>query len=753
MEKSVSIFSDKERDFSFKTGLAAAVFTFLLAVSPLFGKLSPFPGAVMGALSGSDCMCAFFGAVVGFAMTGSFQQAVPYIAAMALILAVRLITGGKKGRVFVIINALVSGVGIFGANLPSAETPSDIFTAFAFGAIVIASVLCADSFTRAKDKPVTADNTPLILSGAVIYTLVITAFTGLQVQMVSLGILLSAVCIVISPFVMNNITPGVGILSAVGITIYDRAFADTAIILALSSLIVSVLSGYGRITRACVLVFALGAGVIITEITSHSTVCMISVLAGSVISMIVPEELFPSFRNRCRSDVASSTMPVYAFGRRLSGMGNAIGEMNSAIKKTAEVLDRENIHDPSEIYITAADSVCRTCKNNMHCWGEYYNRSADIMNKAVQNIRSGQLADENMLTGHFEEQCMKRRELAAELNRRYASYSFSQSSLRKISEMRELLSSQLSSAQLMLQRAAEELCTDRSCDPELSHRAEEVLKENGLVSPVAAVMNIDGRLVIDAYGSDSSLFSGENIAKKLSFALRREFDPPMIADSSDSVHITLSERSLYDAEIKIFSRSKPENSHSGDCHECFNDGRGNVYMILSDGMGSGSRARIDSAFSCNMLSRMLKAGIDFDASMEMLNTSLMVKSSDESFATLDVCRINLVSGEISLYKAGSASTYVRCGNEFAQLQGDGVPLGVELTAEYSQQQFTASAGDVIIMTSDGAQLDKNWLSNIVMRDRNADLDTIIDTIGEALRLSAEKGKEDDITVIGVKIIK
>jgi len=434
-------------------------------------------------------------------------------------------------------------------------------------------------------------------------------------------------------------------------------------------------------------------------------------------------------------------------------MGNAIGEMNSAIKKTAEVLDRENIHDPSEIYITAADSVCRTCKNNMHCWGEYYNRSADIMNKAVQNIRSGQLADENMLTGHFEEQCMKRRELAAELNRRYASYSFSQSSLRKISEMRELLSSQLSSAQLMLQRAAEELCTDRSCDPELSHRAEEVLKENGLVSPVAAVMNIDGRLVIDAYGSDSSLFSGENIAKKLSFALRREFDPPMIADSSDSVHITLSERSLYDAEIKIFSRSKPENSHSGDCHECFNDGRGNVYMILSDGMGSGSRARIDSAFSCNMLSRMLKAGIDFDASMEMLNTSLIVKSSDESFATLDVCRINLVSGEISLYKAGSASTYVRCGNEFAQLQGDGVPLGVELTAEYSQQQFTASAGDVIIMTSDGAQLDKNWLSNIVMRDRNADLDTIIDTIGEALRLSAEKGKEDDITVIGVKIIK
>ena len=259
--------------------------------------------------------------------------------------------------------------------------------------------------------------------------------------------------------------------------------------------------------------------------------------------------------------------------------------------------------------------------------------------------------------------------------------------------------------------------------------------------------------MIDAYGSDSSLFSVENIAKKLSFALRREFDPPMVLDTENNVHLTLSERSRYDAEIKIFTRSKSGKAKSGDCHECFNDGRGNVYMILSDGMGSGSRARIDSAFSCNMLSRMLKAGIDFDASIEMLNTSLLVKSADESFATLDVCRINLVTGEISLYKAGSASTFVRCGNEFAQLKGEGVPLGVELSAEYSEKQFTAAEGDVIIMTSDGCDIDKKWLCGLVMRDKHPDLDAIIDTVGEALRLDAEKGKEDDITVIGVKIIK
>ncbi len=753
MEKSLSVFSEKEGDFSFKKGLFIAVFTFLLAVSPLFGKLSPFPAPVMGALSGFSCVCAFFGAVTGYAVTGNFALAVPQIAAMTLILAVRLISGEHRGRISVTITALITGISIFLANLPSAESPSDIFTAFAFGIVVVASVFCADSFRSAKDKPVTADNIPLLLSGAVIYTMLITAFTGLQFEMISLGILLSAVCIVISPFVMPGLAPAVGILSATGIAICDKEYSSVAIILTLSSLLVSLLSGYGRITRACVLIFSAGAGVIVTEVTAHSAVCLCSLLAGSVLAMVVPESLIPSFHNRCRADVAASSLPFHAFGRRLSGMGNAIGEMNSAIRKTAEVLDRENIHDPSEIYISAAENICRGCCNHMHCWGEYYNRSADIMNKAVLSIRAGQLADENMLTGHFSEICHKKRELVSELNRGYASFCSARSAARKIGEMRSILSSQLSSTQLMLEKAAEELCCESCIDYEAAEKAGAVLRENGLISPAVTAMNIDGRLTVDAYGDDSSVFNAENIGDKLSFALRREFDPPMVAENGGQVHITLSERSLYDAQIKIFSRSKPENAHSGDTCECFNDGLGNVYMILSDGMGSGSRARIDSAFSCSMLARMLKAGIDFDASMEMLNTSLMVKSSDESFATMDVCRINLYNGEISLYKAGSASTFVRCGNEFAELQGDGMPLGVETDANYSEKRFTAAAGDVIIMASDGAEIDRKWLCNILMRDRHPDLDAIIDTIGEALRLSAEKGKEDDITVIGVKIVK
>ena len=72
-------------------------------------------------------------------------------------------------------------------------------------------------------------------------------------------------------------------------------------------------------------------------------------------------------------------------------------------------------------------------------------------------------------------------------------------------------------------------------------------------------------------------------------------------------------------------------------------------------MGSGSRARVDSAFACGILVSMLKAGLDMDSVLEYINISLSIKSVDESFATLDICKINLYTGEAEILKAGGAT--------------------------------------------------------------------------------------------------
>lgn len=756
MERSVEFGSVvRERDIGFLRGIFMAGGAFLLGCTRLFGAPAPFAAAFLAGMRGFECIFAFVGAVIGYICTGSLDTAVPYIIAMGALTALRLLLGSRSGTIARLVASVAAAVSVLLANAVNAEKVSDIMLACGFGVISGTTAFAFDTLRVLSDKPAEAPTHPLFPAVCgILYTLLIAGFTSVSAAALNLGAIISAAAILLAAYYRREFSCYIGVLSAAGLTIGNAGFAVSAIILALGSLAVCALGKYSRLTRSCALIFAVGAGMLLTGVDEYTATCSAAALISGTALALFPEQYLPIFRNRCPAAVVSAAAPFSAFGEKLEGMGEAVGEMNKAVENTAKALDRENVHDISQVYQNAAEQVCRNCRNNMECWGSYYNSSSDILGKAVNSIRSGVLVSEEMLGGRFEQCCPSRRELAQALNRQYAAFCAAETASRKVGEMRGVLSAQLTATKKMLCAMSEELSSDKLYDVQAARLAEEVLAENGVKNPSAlAIFSTEGRLTLDIYGKGYPSCDAQELSTRLAFALRKELDPPMIQEYGEKIHISVSERSLYDAQIKMFQKNKNGNRQNGDCCDCFNDGKGNVYMILSDGMGSGSRARIDSVFTCTMLSKMLKAGIDFDASVEMLNTSLLVKSSDESFATLDVCRVNLYNGEIFLYKAGSAETFIRCGKSFAKLDGSGLPLGSSLPLSRTEHSFTAAVGDVIIMTSDGAGLDETWLEQLVMRDRNADLDKIIDTVGEALRLSSDKNDEDDITVIGVKITR
>ncbi len=756
MERSIEIGSAvKERDISFLRGIFMAGGAFLLGSTRLFGTPAPFAAAFSAGMRGLEAIFAFMGAVIGYTCTGSLETAVPYITAMGALTALRLILGSRSGTAARIVISAATAVSVLLANIVNAEKVSDIMLACGLGVIAGGSAFAFDSIRVYSDKPSELSEQPLFPAVCgILYALLIAGFTSVSAAALNLGTIISAAAILIASQYRHEFSCYMGVLSAAGLTIGNAGFSVSAIILALGSLAVCAFGKFSRLTRSCALIFTVGAGMLLTGADEYTASCSAAALICGTVCAIIPERYIPFFRNRCPAAVASAAAPFSAFGEKLESMSEAVGEMNKAIENTARALDRENVHDISQVYQNAVGQVCRSCKNNMQCWGSHYNSSCDILGKAVNSIRYGVLANEEMLGGRFAVSCPNRRELAQSLNRQYAAFCAAETASRKVGEMRGVLSAQLNATKKMLCSMSEELSSEKLYDVQAARLAEDVLTENGIKNPsVLAICNTEGQLTLDIYGKGLPNCDPQELSTRLAFALRRELDPPMIQEYGEKIHICVSERSLYDAQIKMFQKNKNGNRQNGDCCDCFNDGRGSVFMILSDGMGSGSRARIDSVFTCTMLSKMLRAGIDFDASVEMLNTSLLVKSSDESFATLDVCRINLYNGEISLYKAGSAETFIRCGKSFAKLDGSGLPLGSGLPANGTKSQFSVAVGDVIIMTSDGAALDETWLEQLVMRDKNANLDKIINTIGEALRLSSGKNDDDDITVIGVKIVK
>ncbi len=71
-------------------------------------------------------------------------------------------------------------------------------------------------------------------------------------------------------------------------------------------------------------------------------------------------------------------------------------------------------------------------------------------------------------------------------------------------------------------------------------------------------------------------------------------------------------------------------------------------------MGSGGRAAVDGAMASGLISRLLQAGFRSDSALRMVNSALMVKSGDESIATVDIACLDLFSGHLDSLKAGAA---------------------------------------------------------------------------------------------------
>lgn len=99
-----------------------------------------------------------------------------------------------------------------------------------------------------------------------------------------------------------------------------------------------------------------------------------------------------------------------------------------------------------------------------------------------------------------------------------------------------------------------------------------------------------------------------------------------------------------------FAQYCAEGKLCGDTIKTINDTRGHMIFIISDGMGKGGRAALDGAMGAGLLSKLLSAGFGFDSSLKVVNSALLVKSSEESLATLDCACVDLLPENVNFLR-------------------------------------------------------------------------------------------------------
>lgn len=140
---------------------------------------------------------------------------------------------------------------------------------------------------------------------------------------------------------------------------------------------------------------------------------------------------------------------------------------------------------------------------------------------------------------------------------------------------------------------------------------------------------------------------------------------------------------------------------SGDNYSFYESENGKMVAILSDGMGSGEKACRDSERVIELTERFLEAGFGKEATIQIINGALASSGQEENMSTLDVCDMNLYTGECEFIKVGAACTYIKRGRLVDRLSAQNFPLGVFGQMEPEVMYRTLQNGDYVIMLSDG----------------------------------------------------
>lgn len=211
-------------------------------------------------------------------------------------------------------------------------------------------------------------------------------------------------------------------------------------------------------------------------------------------------------------------------------------------------------------------------------------------------------------------------------------------------------------------------------------------------------------------------------------------------------------------QVGCSKTNKDGNTVSGDCNLEVRLEDGKYLLAISDGMGSGLKARESSKFVINTLNNLLAKGFENESVLELINSELNLKKDEEMYATVDMSVLDLYKGEMSIFKNGACNTYIKNKKNVEVYSSKEMPVGVLDNISFSEEKVTVNEGDIILMCSDGLleskdEIRRDWIQEFLKNVNTNNVQKIADLIvSEAIDNSFGMVK-DDITVIVAKIIK
>ncbi len=739
----------------------------LVPRASVYGGMAPFGVGVAAAAAGPGGLFVYAAAIAGYLLPGGAVLPMRYIAAVLAVAGIKWSLSGLKnltrhGLFAPLIAFLATGcTGL-------AMTVVNGFDAYNL-VIVLAESLLAGGFSyfaatsvrvlhepREKGDTLSAqEQASLIAVGAVL----LMSVAGIEISGISPGRILAVLLVLLLARCGKEQGGSIaGIVLGLAMTMAspDRLYLAAAY--SFGGLMAGIFSRFGRFAAAGSLVVAntivaVAAGAELSVITG-----IYEVAAASIIFVALP----PSLDRKINGFFSQAhDLPAVEGLRRsvvmrLDFAAKAMEEVAGTVDAVSKKLSGLSAPDLSSVYRDVSENVCRLCGMNMLCWENSYSDAMSSFNDMSPILREKGHIERGQVTGHLARHCSRIDEVVRMVNRGYGELMVREGAWRRLGEIRAVVTDQFAGMSDLLGEMSDDFALTERVDTDAAARVIAACEDFGFgVKDAVCFVGRGNRMTVEILATDVGVkLDNLKWRQAIQDACGREFSHPGVTRIGDTVRILFAEKPAYTVSVGTAQLHCSGEKLCGDAVEHFEDGSGRLVAVLSDGMGSGGRAAVDGAMAAGLTARLMQAGFGPDSVLRLVNSALMVKSGDESLATLDIAVIDLFTGRLDSLKAGAAVSLLRSGGRVSRIERSSLPVGILRDVAFERSADTLVDGDILLLLSDGATTAGIGWAEEMLRDfdpKTTSLGKLCESMADTARKKQQGEREDDITVMALLV--
>lgn len=736
--------------------------------------LAPFGLAYLIAITNYEkkyILSSSLGVIVGYiTLFNKVNNFSAYIIISTIVTIISMSKLNKKARNIASFITVFSGLFIYGVLVGSSDIILHFIGAISVTALVF-PIYYVVSYTLKCIEEINTQHffsIDEIVSIELFICLLIVGIGTLSINDISFRNIAAILFIVVLAFISDtNMGAGAGITMGIILGFATGNLMESIAIYGACGLVAGIFRESGKLFTA------LSFNIIFVIVTLYSgvfnNISFIEALVGTGIFLLIPKKIYNKISLEINKDKKVGhfsevkfaeikdelTERLRDFTEVLSIMGkslnNLVGNDKLAIKNKGNALV-ENL----------SDRTCSDCDMRYMCWKRELHQTYNAFSDLIRNYEN----NSGSFPHELEKKCIKKYALVKNLEDIMNIYMVNETLKSRLGEGRKILSNHINNMSVTISEIVDEFGNELHLCTDVEKSIKKSLLKYGInFGSLICYNDKNGRIKIkmqmeNCMGSQACIKTvlpiiSETIGKNMSIGS----EGCNINSKNNMCEIVIEEAPKYHINSHVAVATKEGEKFTGDSYSYGRTKDGNYITVISDGMGSGPEAGLESKVSVEIIEKFMEVGFDEKIAIDAVNAIMSIKfSEDEKFSTLDMNKIDLYTGSAKFMKVGAIESFIKRGNKVEVINSNTLPFGVLEEPDVDTVEKQVGNGDVIVSISDGildvkndGSFDTTWLIEFLKSTKyRQPKDLSIAILEKAKELSGGKAK-DDMTVVVSKV--